>query len=134
MEQIKENAVIILKELHHTPVQGMGINFRFVEENPKETLLNLFNLNDNEHLADNGLKIQATEIKHTLVLDINGSPQILNLTNLLTNENKVIFDANYHNEFTNTDQAISYLEKGLIIFRDNIFQLLPKIYEVEIIE
>jgi hypothetical protein len=134
LEQIKDNAVIILKELNHTPVRAIGINFQFIEENPNENLLSLFKLNGDEIIADCGMTCQITKIKRTLLFELDGIPQIMNLTNTLMENNKILLEANYHKDIKNTDEALTFINRGLLIFRDSIFDLLPKLYPGEIIE
>ena len=66
----------VLKDLTHTPVTAVGINFRFECGSPTGKLLESFGTRDLEALSDEGLTVESTTISRCL----KRGEQTVNLT------------------------------------------------------
>lgn len=94
----------ILTTLPHTPLQAFGHNFEFVEGQPGEDVLEVFNLN--EELEEKA-SFQYTSLSKTIVLSlqIEGCGCVLNFTRIFSN-GSVTFKFNFHYEVSNSSDAI----------------------------
>lgn len=116
----------ILNELPHTPVSGIGVNFKFLEEEPPIPLLETFRLDDQGMLADAGATVRTTTLRRALAWN-DGS---LNLSMELTERGDVSFDFNFHRDIHNANEAVAHLEAGMAHFREAAINLLATVYEL----
>lgn len=98
-----ENKVInILRALPHTPIVAFGQNFEFVDNDPGQQLLEIFDLNDNlSDRINSNFELASTSIKSTL--NIEGHQ--LNLTRGLEG-GRVVISFNFHYQVRNAEQAV----------------------------
>jgi len=132
-EQIKDNALLILQTLPHTPIQGLGVNFGFIDENPDANLLALFSMSDDAKISDCNFIITTKNIIRSVTFDFDRQEQILNLNFLLTSNNHVKLDINFHKSVQSTTEVSEFLADGILRFRDKTFNLLNELYNIEII-
>ena len=111
----------VLETLPHTPVTGVGINFRFEELEPDATLLALFDFADTGRLADAGAQCRRFQINRQL--DFNDA--LLNLQIVHVVGQAVQFDLNYHNDATNPSEASGFIANSVLSFKDNARHYRP---------
>jgi hypothetical protein len=119
--------VKILTDLPHTPVGGVGVNFRFIEPEPAGRLLQSFQLSDQGYLADAGAVIRTTSIRRGV--DIAGS--IVNITLQFLQNAQVRVDLNFHRDVPNAEAARHHLETGILNFQHQAVSLLRTAYQIE---
>lgn len=116
LKKAEELAETTLRLLNHTPIRALGINYSFLQEDPKEEILKIFNLSDNTKLLSAGLQNNSvTEIVRKvphLERDLNLKISLFNKSSTL----KIHF--NYHKDVENADTGIEGL-KGHVI---NLYQ------------
>lgn len=120
-----------LELLSHTPVVGVGINLAFLEEDPSQDLVNLFNLNDVRKLSQESYVISETEIKR--VLKIEGSQNVINVR-LVFADGKIIADLNHHFPATNASEAKTSLNGAAEKAFDRTIKLLNDIYDLQLVQ
>lgn len=124
-EALARNVVTLLC---HTPLQGIGFNFGFEEEEPKKALLDIFGIKDMNRLSDFGGRIVSTEIKRSLQFDeVKDCTVTLKLS--LENE-KVRVHLNYHQKATSAEVAIPSLGGRFCRYRDYSLELLKTVYDL----
>lgn len=123
-------AVKVLTDLPHTPVQAVGVNFRFHESDPTGRLLGAFKLSDQGHLSDAGISVSSTSIKRRVSI----AEHVLFLTLESGENDEVIVDFNFHRDVTNAEAAKQHLEDGIIQFQEQAENVLQTVYEIQDIE
>ena len=124
---IQDLAIRILRALPHTPIRGAGINFRFLERNPSQELIDLFGFNDTTSLADAGFVVRASSLKRNLRFD---ESRQLNLTFELRSDGALSVDANFHGEVIDAAGAIRHLEGHVVELKTRILALLETSYDL----
>ena len=124
LEKCRDVASKILAELPHTPMLAVGINYQFIAEQPDGPLLDIFNLQDNNGLSDDGVIIQSSLIQRSLLVD----GQIINLALSLTPEKKVLASFNFHKDTSTAQQAQEFLHAFSTNFKERSIHLLSTIY------
>lgn len=114
-----------IEKLPETPLKGVGINFAFVEETPNGALLELFDLQDDNQLTDNGSTIEERRITRRL----RRGDDLLNLTSTFDGT-KVEFAFNYHTETTDNATARAVLTNRIERLRDDAATLLDSAYRL----
>jgi hypothetical protein len=87
--KLENVAINLINVLKHTPMGGVGINFRFILDEPDEKLIDSLNTNEtlNQHY-----KISSQSVTTTMLLE---NDVILNLTRIFES-NSIKFDFNFH--------------------------------------
>ncbi len=125
LEKCRDVAISALKELPHTPLMAVGVNYHFVAEQPDDALLQVFNLADNNRLSDADVKIRSTIIQRTLLI----KDQTVNLSLTLADDKKVHVAFNFHKDTPSTEQAVAFLGAHSTDLKEKAFDLLNKIYQ-----
>jgi hypothetical protein len=128
LSRMQEVAIRILRELPHTPVSGIGVNFEFVEREPSPEILNIFNFSDLMRLSDEQYIVNQSNITRKLI--ING--QIINLRHQLDENSYMTIGFNFHRDITNTDEGIDFLGTGILRMRDQANSILERVYNLAI--
>lgn len=114
--------------LPHTPIQGLGFNIAFYEE--ESTLFDFLfnNLEDNGKLADfsSGIK----QISSRRVLDF--SPGILNLDLSLTSEARAEARFNFHYDVSSAQEIIDIINKSYKAYLNIALDLLKTVYSIDV--
>jgi len=127
MLRLETIAARILTDLPHTPVTGLGINFKFLVENPSGLILDLFKLKDFSNLSDAGVVIKQTNILRKLVID----GKILNLGILFQEGGTVLIDCNFHNGVKDATDAKDKLIGTTIPLKQIALGILKTTYDLE---
>lgn len=127
IQKVQELASGVLERLRHTPVTGVGVNFQWNEPEPDASLLAVFDLSDNQDLADAGVAVAAT----TLSRNTTWGDRVLNLKLNLTPDGVVEYHMNFHNDVTSTAAAKEVVDGGLVALRQQAWPLLATVYSLE---
>ena len=127
LAKIETVAIQILKALPHTPIRGAGINFGFLEKDPSQELVELFQFDDTYRLADAGFVVRASSLKRNLRYE--GDRQ-LNLRLELRSDGTVGVNGNFHGEASSTEEAIPHLEGHVVELKNRILKLLESAYQL----
>lgn len=127
LTRIENIAIRILTDLPHTPIRGAGINFRFLERNPSQELIDLFQFNDTNSLADEGFVVRASSLKRNLRFD---ETRQLNLVLKLRSDGTLSVAVNFHGEVTDAAAAIRHLEGHVVELKTRILALLEVAYDL----
>lgn len=125
LEQVERVAVRLLKDLPHTPVTGVGINFQFRDSDPTESILKGFNFTDAVALSRAGFTSKST----TLTRRLEGNGRTVNFTIANDDADHVVYDFNYHADVTSADHAATHLSQGLKSYHAHALDLLARTYE-----
>lgn len=136
----EESCCKVLKALPHTPLTGVGVNFRFEERSPSDELLDMFNAPDAAVLFEQGWEIS----RRTLVRRLRRDANTLHLTLTLDEgDSRVDIQCNFH---TDTEDAIAEsttkaadtareaIDKRVLELRDTSLQLLRSVYHLKTVE
>jgi hypothetical protein len=115
-----------LRLLSHTPVQGVGINFGFLETDPTAELIQTFDLRDSGTLAENQLPVRRT----TIIREIDLPPAVLKL-NITSAEAQVGFRFNYSYSITSAIHAADLLSGKVLECRNKTNDILSTVFELE---
>ncbi|RJP59054.1 MAG: hypothetical protein C4541_06925 [Candidatus Auribacter fodinae] len=119
----------ILTLLPHTPVTSFGINFGFLQENPNDKLLKLFNLADNKDISA-VTEMQLKEIK--VFKSYKTDEYILNYNVSYNQENSnIMIDMNFHHDISNLDKAKEVLSSKIVEYKNLAISFLKDVYELE---
>lgn len=129
LQAAEDAAIRILELLTHTPVTGLGVNFKFLEENANHQLLDVFDTPDRGRLADHDCAVSKTSVTRSLQSP-NG---VLNF-GLEFDGNVVSMLANFHTEVTSTTDAVDSLRGKATRCREYFVQLLADVYGCELEE
>lgn len=127
LKRVQEFMSGILSRLKHTPVIGVGINFQWNAPEPDPPLLGLFDLPDNQRLADNGVVIESVNITRSTVW----KERVLNLRLNLTTSGTVECHVNFHSDATSTKVAKEHVDGDLVALRNEAKEILASAYELE---
>lgn len=125
LTSVSQKAVEILP---HTPIQGLGFNVAFYE-NESDLFKFLFNsLDDNGKLSDFSAGIN--QISTRRVLGFN--PGILNLDLSLTSDARAEARFNFHYDVSSTQETIDILNQTYRYHLDIALKLLNKVYSIDV--
>lgn len=127
LERSERMAHIILTELNDTPLIGVGMNFEFVENAPPKRVLDLFDIQDNVTLAENGWQIHERKF----VRKIQHDDLTLNLS-LTLKDAAVHFEFNFHTETNDNAVALQAVTNKILTLRDTATQLLANTYNLQL--
>jgi hypothetical protein len=115
-----------LRLLSHTPIQGVGVNFGFIETDPTADLIQTFDIRDSGALAENQLPARRTVITR----EIEWESAILNLKMSFA-EGQVAFHFNYTYATTSAEEGANLLTGKVIECRNKSNVILSTIFELE---
>lgn len=124
MQKAQQVVQKVLQDLNHTPISGLGINFRFLCDAPSGKLLNTFDVRDLHELSDVGLSIQSTKISRVLKRE----NQTINLS-LEFEAGKAVVAFNFHSSAKTAEQALASLNEDVIALKDTTIKILTDVYE-----
>jgi hypothetical protein len=116
-----------LTELDDTPLTGVGVNFEFLQENPPEPILSLFNVADSVQFAEADWDIGERKI----VRRLQRGATVLNLTVGLQN-GTVHFDFNFHTETRINADAQAAVTNRVLTLRDTAIALIADTYNLQL--
>lgn len=127
-ESVQRIAKQIVELLPHTPISAVGVNFKYQIDEPDDNLLSVFDLPDNEKLADKEFSVRATLIKRAI--DWDGV--LLNL--ILTHQHgaETTIEFNHHRTITRTAPASAALEESISELQTKTLEALRGIYGLEV--
>jgi hypothetical protein len=110
--------------LRHTPFGALGVNFRFVEKDPDQAILDQLQTKDavNQHLK---IKRQRFVTVGEIATDID-----LNFSREPT-ATQVVFDFNYHHRSITPDNARTLVEGAVKRFLERSTALLKSVYGLD---
>ena len=88
---LRRSRLLVMGILNVTPVSAFGMNFGYIQEDPEENVVSVFDFKDNGLLSDSIVDIQ----EYSLQRKVNYNEQILNFTIKKIPPN-VEFKFNYH--------------------------------------
>ncbi len=119
----------VLDTLRDTPLMAVGVNFAFVESNPRRDIMRLFDFRDNAAIIEDGWDLQ----EHRIFRRIQRGGDTLILT-LVFDGQEVTVEFNYHTETTNNETAREAIHNRVLGLRDSALQLLNQVYQLEVAE
>lgn len=127
--RLEDRAKKLLTTLPHTPIGSLGVNFRFVENNPGQDLLH--KLTTEEDFAGN-YQVLATQARTRIAVDASFVCQVQRDIN---DAGSMMFDFNYHfdkfGEVANRAEALTGIVKPRLAHAK---ELLDKIYGLNAFE
>lgn len=102
INNVEAIASAILRELPHTPMQAVGQNFEFVENNPTPEQLNIFDSSDD--LSD-AFDFAFNQISQQVVSSIQFEGRTLNITRTVL-DGKLTLKFNFHYNVTSAEDAV----------------------------
>lgn len=115
-----------LRSLIHTPIQGVGVNFGFIETDPSVELIQTFDIRDSGALAENHLRVRRTAITR----EIEWGSATLNLKMSFA-EGQVAFHFNYTYATTSAEEGANLLTGKVMECRNKSSDILSTIFELE---
>lgn len=119
-------AYTVLTKLQDTPLMGVGVNFAFVEDNPRADLVELFNFTDDSALADIGWVVK----ERRLVRQVRRDDDILNAS-LVFDGQSIAIEFNFHTETDENSVALHAVHQRAIGLRDTALKLLNDVYKLQ---
>jgi len=128
----------VLRDLPHTPVTAIGVNFGFVERDPSEELLGLFNLSDVGSILQERWQMRQRK----LVRKLSREESTLNLSlTLEEEEGRVDVECNFHTDTPSdqpdrspADMASEAIDGRVLELRDTCLHLLEAVYHLQVEE
>lgn len=117
-----------MEKLPETPVNGLGINFGFVEDNVPVELAALFQIGDTGKISDERLVIKSTTITRQLEYD----GRDLNLR--MTQTDKLSFHFNYHKNVPSALLAKDAIEGKVLIYKNHATSLMHRLFSLDLEE
>jgi hypothetical protein len=119
-------ACMILQQLYHTPVSGIGVNFVFKEANPTKALNEVLSHTDDSHIA-NDWDIKRQELFRRL---IKGS-RILNMS-IMSDDSGVEISANFHSDVKTANEAEEAIKDKTLEMKSEFVNLIEQVYKLKL--
>jgi hypothetical protein len=129
LQLAEQMAMTVLVELPNTPLSGVGVNFAFIEEDPRVDLVELFNLADRADVAQAGLVTRETNLARKL----SGEEGTLNLS-LSYDGTSMGIDLNYHTETNANAAARAAVANRVVRLRDAAIAFIKDVYHLQLEE
>jgi hypothetical protein len=126
LERVEKMACETLEALPKTPVSAIGVNFGFVESNPNDDILKLFNFSDNVEIASLDWNIVTKKITRQLTKD----GMTLNLTITHDSPSNIKIDANFHYAVGSADDALERIKGHAVEMYQILITLLKNVYSL----
>jgi|CXWL01.1.fsa_nt_gi hypothetical protein len=128
-----ESAISVTKKiaslLQHTPVNGVGFNFAFVDQEDITSIPSKFYLQDSAAIKADIFKLKQTVIKRSYELD---SKQSLNIA-ILYDKNSVQIEFNYHYDISDMSEVTTVLdEKSASERLSQTIEFLKTVYDIDV--
>ena len=124
--KIAENmACNVLKELFHTPISGVGVNFGFMEDDPEEGVLQLFKYPDDKSIGSSMWQVENKKLSRKLKKDNT----ILNLT-FLKGDGVLEINASFHADVKSASEAVSVIKNKTLEMKASLLDLLKSVYSL----
>lgn len=132
LTKAESSLIKILEMLPYTPINAVGINFGFSEENPSQELLDLFNFNDTYTLIDKNYLIKENQIYRQIAVE----DRLLNLRQTLSAESSEAMSLhfNFHKDVSNANEAVSCLKDRTLEFKRTAYKFLEEVYQKNVEE
>jgi hypothetical protein len=128
LRRVEECAVDLLRQLPHTPLVAIGVNFKFVEADPGEHLVTHFRDPDVDAIVRLGFVSEGvSQTRHLRFAD----DRTLNLKTRLAG-NRLELDFNFHRDVKTVDDAMNAVGGRIIDFRDRALGLLAGVFGLEV--
>jgi hypothetical protein len=128
LRETERQARAVLEALQHTPLEGVGTNYRFVEPEPTADILRLFELGDAADLATAAVATDRMEITRIYNLE-----EITVSFKLSLYDGNVFADFNFHRNVADGAHAAKALENRVLANRDHALGLLTAVYDLDLI-
>lgn len=119
-------ACMILQQLHHTPVSGIGVNFGFTEANPTKALVEALSHPDDSNIS-NDWDIKKQDLSRRLVKD----SQLLNMS-IVSDDSGVEISANFHKEVKHANEAEGAIKDKTLKMKDEFVKLIEHVYKLKL--
>jgi hypothetical protein len=128
----EELVIKVLSMLSHTPINAVGVNFSFSDENPSDKLLNLFDFNDTVSFSDHNFIVKESQVYR----QIEHNDFTLNLRQTIgTDPPSAMFSHfNFQKEVSDTNDASHWLKGKVLECKSTAYKLVKEIYNTEITE
>ncbi|MCX7014343.1 MAG: hypothetical protein NTW86_17630 [Candidatus Sumerlaeota bacterium] len=130
MEDAEQKALRILERLPETPVSAVGVNFSFLESSPSESLLRLFNHDDDSQLESLRWRIEERTISRKLIQE----DSVFNLTLRLDPESQVELRANFDMQVDSAQKAKEILRGKSRACYSQFIEALSSAYQLHVQE
>ena len=127
LEQMEGLACKLIEILPRTPLSGVGVNFGFIEKDPEEKLLELFNLADDVGIRTAGWTSEKKRLFRKLV----NENRTLNLGLVYKNSGEIFVEANFHFNVETSEDAVVFLRNNTVKMYDSLIRLLQEVYNLE---
>lgn len=125
--QAAEDAVLlILTLLPHTPVAGVGVNFRYAETAPSGQVLAMLRFPDDERIAQLGYQIAKAEIGRQVIRE----DHTLNFR-ISRSDDAVVFDFNHHSQVDSAERVRELVGGHTLELQRQSLAFLESIYAEE---
>jgi hypothetical protein len=120
-------AHIVLNTLRDTPLLGVGINYAFIELNPRRDIVEMFELADDPSFSDDNWRIKGRRIVRTLERGMD----TLNLA-LGFDGQELTIEFNFHTETTDNEASREAVHNRAIRLRNDALRLLDQTYHLQL--
>lgn len=124
LELAEKMACKILEALPKTPISAIGVNFGFVEQNPHDEILKLFNFSDDVDIASSDWEIGTKKISRKLTKD----RMTLNLNITHDPPSSIQIDANFHYQVGSADAAVEKIAGHTVEMYESLISLIESMY------
>ena len=126
LKKKKKMACEVLGTLPKTPVSAIGVNFGFIETNPNDEILKLYNFTDDVEIASLNWDIGTKKIIRKLTRE----DLALNLTITHETPSTILFDANFHFPVDSADDAAQKIKDRTVEMHDSLIRLIENVYSL----
>lgn len=126
--KMEDLSVRLLTLLPRTPIAGVGINFGYLELEPKPELLEVLNARDSVKLADRNLIYTDASLTRAITYD----DRTLNFKISQVDDGAVAFHFNFSHPAQNADEAIKALKDKIIPYRKAAEKILSDVYDLDV--
>ena len=124
LEATEALAIKILDVLLHTPINGVGINFRFVEDQPTVDDNRLFSFADASKISNANYGTSLGNVKRTLKKDAG----TMNFGVSQLGDQGIQYDINWHSPATSSRAAIDALRQNVVKQKNEAHSFLETVY------
>ncbi len=114
-----------LQALPKTPVSAIGVNFGFVDSEPNDEVLKLFNFSDDVAIGSLDWAIGNKKITRQLTKD----EMTLNLIITQDSPSNLEIDANFNCPVESADDAVKKITEKTIYMHESLVKLIKDVYE-----
>jgi hypothetical protein len=119
-------ACLIMQQLFHTPLSGIGVNFGFIETKPSTELVEALTFSDDASI-DSAWSVQRKEMARQLEKD----NQLLNMS-IVRDDSGVEISANFHTEVKSANEAEKAIKDKTLKMKDEFVKLIEQVYKLKL--